>query len=33
MEGKGAIVFSPDSETLIGVGEDNQIQVWDIYGQ
>ncbi len=31
MEGKGAIVFSPDSETLIGVGGDNQIQVWSIY--
>jgi len=33
MEGQGAIVFSPNSETLIGVGEDNQIQVWGIYGE
>lgn len=31
IEGQGAIVFSPDSETLIGVGGDNQIQVWRIY--
>ncbi|MDY6804447.1 MAG: S-layer homology domain-containing protein [Cyanobacteriota bacterium] len=31
IEGGGAIVFSPDSETLIGVGGDNKIQVWRIY--
>lgn len=31
IEGKGAIAFSADSKFLIGVGEDNQIQVWQIY--